>query len=250
MNHGWPNIGRDAIIVAVRTAACDMANLVAAGLRVRVVSDVRRGFVVPPLPDRRGGLSWDRRLRTSIERNDGGDGARIVESPAWESPLFTLFDAVHAHPDAALIGATFSVMNRWLGIADPMARPGRRRQERRHRRQVLTRESATHPWFSGLARSVADEPGHAGRIHRRPALRSAAAHRWRHGDALAFETTPDGAAGKAVTMWEVARDRTGDAARLRREPPPRDRQPRPRPAHPLGQALARRGLARLVPRAR
>ena len=58
MNHGWPNIGHDAIVMAVRTAACDMADtLVAAGLRVRVVScDVRRGFVVPPLPDRRGGL--------------------------------------------------------------------------------------------------------------------------------------------------------------------------------------------------
>ena len=49
--------------------------------------------------------------------NDGGDGSQgIVESPAWESPLFTLFDAVRAHPDAALIGIchTFGVMSRWL----------------------------------------------------------------------------------------------------------------------------------------
>ena len=129
MNHGWPNIGHDAVVMAVRTAACDMAEAIAAaGLRVRVVScDVRRGFVVPPLPDRRGGLYLGTGGPGHIDprQNDGGDGSQgIVESPAWESPLFALFDAVHAHPDAALIGIchTFGVMSRWLGVADPVLR--------------------------------------------------------------------------------------------------------------------------------
>src|SRR5687768_11630314 len=46
MNHGWQNIGHDAIVMAVRTAACDLAGgLAAAGLRIRAVScDVRRGL--------------------------------------------------------------------------------------------------------------------------------------------------------------------------------------------------------------
>ena len=129
MNHGWPNIGHDAIVMAVRSAACDLAHvLAAAGLRIRVVSsDVRRGFVVPPLPDAKGGLYLGTGGPGHIDPafNDGGDGSQgIVESPAWESPLFTLFDAVHAHPDAALIGIchTFGVMSRWLGVADPVRR--------------------------------------------------------------------------------------------------------------------------------
>jgi hypothetical protein len=164
MNHGWPNIGHDAIVMAVRTAACDMADtLVAAGLRVRVVScDVRRGFVVPPLPDRRGGLYLGTGGPGHIDprRNDGGDGSQgIVESPAWESPLFTLFDAVHANPDAALIGVchTFGVMSRWLGIADPVWRgPEKGGKSVGIVDSVLALACAAHPWFDGLANVVAD----------------------------------------------------------------------------------------------
>ena len=52
MNHGWPNIGHDAIVMGIQTMACDIREeLRAAGLRVRAVSyDVRRGNVLPPAP--------------------------------------------------------------------------------------------------------------------------------------------------------------------------------------------------------
>ena len=225
MNHGWPNIGHDAIVMAVRTAACDMADvIVAAGLRVRVVScDVRRGFVVPPLPDGRGGLYLGTGGPGHINPrlNDGGDGSQgIVESPAWESPLYTLFDAVHAHPDAALIGIchTFGVMNRWLGVADPVRRgPEKGGKSAGIVDTVLTPASAAHPWFGGLGHGVPDEPGHAGRIRVLDSrLYDLLPRRSMAGmvTPLAFETGPDGAAGEAVTMWEAARDRTGTMPRV------------------------------------
>ena len=225
MNHGWPNIGHDAIVMAVRSAACDLAHVLAgAGLRIRVVSsDVRRGFVVPPLPDAKGGLYLGTGGPGHIDPafNDGGDGSQgIVESPAWESPLFTLFDAVHAHPDAALIGIchTFGVMSRWLGVADPVRRgPEKGGKSVGIVDSVLTPASASHPWFGALAQTVADEPGHAGRIRvldsrlydlvPRPSLAASVT-------ALAFETGPGGGAGEAVTMWEAARDRAGTMPRV------------------------------------
>jgi hypothetical protein len=225
MNHGWPNIGHDAIVMAVRTAACDMADaIVAAGLRVRAIScDVRRGFVVPPPPDRRGGLYVGTGGPGHIDprHNDGGDGSQgIVESPAWESPLFALFDAVYAHPDAALIGIchTFGVMSRWLGVADPVRRgPEKGGKSAGIVDTVLTPASAAHPWFGGLAHGVTEDPGHAGRIRvldsrlydllPRPSMAATVTP-------LGFEIAPDGAAGDAVTMWEAARDRSGTMPRV------------------------------------
>ena len=73
---------------------------------------------------------------------------------------------MHAHPDAALIGVchTFGVMSRWLGVADPVLRgPEKGGKSAGIVDSVLTPASAAHPWFGGLARGVADEPGHAGR---------------------------------------------------------------------------------------
>jgi hypothetical protein len=225
MNHGWPNIGHDAIVMAVRTAACDYADtLNAAGLRVRAVScDVRRGAVVPPPPDARGGLYIGTGGPGHIDPafNDGGDGSQgIVESNAWESPLFTLFDAVHAHPDAALIGIchTFGVMSRWLGVADPVRRgPEKGGKSAGIVDTVLTSASAAHPWFGALAQAAAEEPGHAGRIRvldsrlydllPRASMTGSVTP-------LAFEVAPGGGAGEAVTMWEAARDRTGTMPRV------------------------------------
>lgn len=49
MNKGWPNIGFDSILFAVRDAVCDFAALLEnAGLRVRVLTvDVRSDVFVP-----------------------------------------------------------------------------------------------------------------------------------------------------------------------------------------------------------
>src|SRR5262245_66005269 len=106
--------------------------------------------------------------------NDGGEAAQgIVESPAWESPLFTLFDAIRAHPDAALIGVchTFGVMSRWLGVADPVLRGAAKGGKSAGIvGSVLTPASAAHPWFGGLARAAGDGGRVRGRDSRRYAL--------------------------------------------------------------------------------
>src|SRR5262245_37884079 len=51
MNHGWPNLGPDSLVHALRETACDLLpELQAAGLTLRVLSfDVRRGRL-PELP--------------------------------------------------------------------------------------------------------------------------------------------------------------------------------------------------------
>jgi hypothetical protein len=222
MNHGWPNLGHDAIVMAVRTAACAVADMLrAAGLRVRVVScDVRRGFVIPRLPDARGGLYVGTGGPGHIDpaMNDGGDAAQgIVESPAWESPLFTLFDAIRAHPDAALIGVchTFGVMSRWLGVADPVLRGSEKGGKSAGIvDSVLTQASAAHPWFVGLAR-VAGERGRIRVLDSRlydlvPRTSIASIV-----TPLSFEAPAGGdGPGEAVTMWEAARDRTGVMPRV------------------------------------
>src|SRR5215831_7384560 len=58
MNHGWPNLGHDSLVHAVRDAACDLLPaLQGAGLSVRVLSyDVRRRGGVPDAPGDRFGL--------------------------------------------------------------------------------------------------------------------------------------------------------------------------------------------------
>jgi len=222
MNHGWPNIGHDAIVMAVRTAACAVADtLRAAGLRVRVVScDVRRGFVIPRLPDARGGLYVGTGGPGHIDpaMNDGGEAAQgIVESSAWESPLFALFDAIRAHPDAALIGVchTFGVMSRWLGVADPVLRGAAKGGKSAGIvDSILTPASAAHPWFGGLARAA----GEGARIRVLDSRLYDLVPRTTIGSIvtpLSYEASADGdGPGEAITMWEAARDRTAEMPRV------------------------------------
>jgi hypothetical protein len=108
MNHGWPNVGHDAIVMAIRTVVCDLAGaLREAGLRVRAVSwDVRGGLALPAEPGPFGGVFVGTGGPGHIDpaANDGlTEGTQgIVDNPAWEAPLFALFDAIRAHPEAAL----------------------------------------------------------------------------------------------------------------------------------------------------
>ena len=52
MHHGWPNLGHNSIVQAVREAACDFEPLIRkAHLKVRVFSfDVRRAGLLPEPP--------------------------------------------------------------------------------------------------------------------------------------------------------------------------------------------------------
>jgi hypothetical protein len=223
MNHGWPNVGHDALVMAVRTVACDLSDaLTAADLRVRAIScDVRRGRVVPPAPGPAGGIYVGTGGPGHLDpmHNDGDEpGSQgIVEDPSWEAPLFELFDAIQATPEAALIGVchTFGVMSRWLGVATPMLRgPEKGGKSAGITENLLTPQAASHPWF----RSLVDESPRGTRIRildsrlydlvPTPGLESIVTP-------LGFETTgPGGPAGDAVTMWEAARDVTGRMPRV------------------------------------
>src|SRR5262245_11131755 len=85
MNHGWPNIGHDAILLGIQTIASDIQReLLTAGLRVRAISyDVRRAGGLPPLPDPNGeggifvGTGGPGHL--DPRRNDGvSDGSQTI----------------------------------------------------------------------------------------------------------------------------------------------------------------------------
>ena len=169
MNHGWPNVGHDALVMAVRTAACDLADaLVGAGLRVRAVScDVRRGLVLPPPPDRRGGVYVGTGGPGHLDpaHNDGGAGSQgIVEdrrrgsrrcsrssTPSTPQPGRGAHRRLpHLRRDVPLAGrrrcrscAAPEKGGKSAGIID----------------NVLTPAAAAHPWFGGLATSHRPDGG-------------------------------------------------------------------------------------------
>ena len=161
MNHSWPNVGHDSIVHAVLEAAQPLRDpLVAAGAKVRVLSyDVRRTLRVPPSPNGRfqlyigtgGPGHLDPRENDGI--NEASQG--IVESAAWEAPLFRLYDDIAAHESAVLLGVchTFGLMCRWSGAA----RVQRRAEKSSGMPEnVLSKSGASHPWFSQFASQLSD----------------------------------------------------------------------------------------------
>jgi hypothetical protein len=223
MNHGWPNVGHDALVMAVRTVTCDLADsLVSTGLRIRAVScDVRRGGVLPPPPDAHGGIYVGTGGPGHLDpaHNDGVSfGSQgIAEDPAWEAPLFRLFDAIRAAPEAALIGVchTFGVMSRWLDVAEPVLRgPEKGGKSAGITENLLTDQAVSHPWFGSLV----DESPARERIRILDSRLYDLVPRSSLADVvtpLGFETIgPGGPAGDAVTMWEAARDVTGRMPRV------------------------------------
>jgi hypothetical protein len=210
MNHGWPNVGHDAIVMGIQTIACDIREtLLAARLRVRAISyDVRRGGVIPPRPDAHAGTGAAGGIYVGTggpghldpHANDGisAGSQGIHENPAWEAPLFALFDAIHDHRGAALLGVchTFGVMCRWLGVARPVLRGADKGGKSAGIvENVLTPEAGTHPWFRHLI-----EDAHGDRIsildNRLYDLIPTGA--WRDVRALSYEST-----GESLTMIEV-----------------------------------------------
>ena len=125
MNHRWPNLGHAALVFAVREAAESLAP----ETPVRVLSyDVRASLRVPV----------HRPGRTLLYLGSGGPGhldprandgtsplsQSVREDPAWEKPLFTLFDAIAEDENAALLACchTFGLLCRWSKLAEPSAR--------------------------------------------------------------------------------------------------------------------------------
>ncbi len=210
MNHGWPNVGHDAIVMAIQTIACDAREaLLASRLRVRAISyDVRRGGAIPPSPDAQGGIYVGTGGPGHLDprQNDGvSPGSQgILENPAWEAPLFALFDEIHGNSAAALLGVchTFGVMCRWLGVAQPVLRgPDKGGKSAGIVENVLTRQARTDGWFRHLA-----EEAHGDRIsildNRLYDLIPTGA--WRDAQPLAYEVpTAPGSEGDSLTMMEV-----------------------------------------------
>jgi anthranilate/para-aminobenzoate synthase component II len=161
MNHSWPNVGHDSLVHAVLEAAEPLREtLVAAGSKVRVLSyDVRRTLRVPKSPDGRfrlyigtgGPGHLDPRENDGVNESSQG----IVESAAWEAPLFRLYDDIAAHESAMLLGVchSFGLMCRWSGAARVALRT---QKSMGMPENVLSDSGASHPWFSQFARRLSD----------------------------------------------------------------------------------------------
>lgn len=157
MNHSWPNVGHDSIVHAVLECA---ESLAVSGLKIRVLSyDVRRRNA---LPDPAGGRfelyigtggpgHLDPRLNDGVSEFAQG----ILETDAWEAPLFRLFDSIVTHQSAALIGVchTFGLMCRWSEAAHPELRD---EKSSGMPVNILSSAAADHPWFSRFAGELPD----------------------------------------------------------------------------------------------
>jgi hypothetical protein len=161
MNHAWPNLGHDSLVHAVLESAEPHRDaLVAAGAKVRVVSyDVRRSLRIPPSPNGRfrlyvgtgGPGHLDPRMNDGVRE----ESQSIDENPAWETPLFRLFDDIAAHPAAALLAVchSFGLLCRWSGAARPELRT---EKSSGMPENVLSNEAAAHPWFRDFANRLPD----------------------------------------------------------------------------------------------
>jgi hypothetical protein len=130
----------------------------------------------------------------------------IVESIAWEKPLFELFDAIAQHPTAALIGIchSFGLMCRWSGVASPLLRD---EKSSGMPENVLTERGAEHPWFAHFSRELVDGR-HFRVIDNR--LFDLVPERTSHVEVIAHETESE----NALTVVEFARDRSGSMPRI------------------------------------
>ena len=221
MHHGWPNLGHEAIADVIQSAVCDLREpLARAGLSVRAISyDVRRGQALPEPPGGRHtiyvGTGGPGHLDPRC--NDGRNGSQgIVENPAWEEPLFALFDAIREDRRASLFAIchSFGVMCRWLGVADAVLRgPEKGGKSSGIRHNQLSAEGRRHPWFARFARGLRD----GGRF---PVLDNRLYDLLPTGSAapdvrvLAVECDEDGHPGDAVTMIDIEDESRGGVPRI------------------------------------
>lgn len=224
MNHRWKNLGHDSLVHAVReTSAYFLPFLTSADLTVRVLSfEVRQALMIPDLSEDRFRLILGTGGPGHLDplANDGINpwSQGVHEDPAWERPLFDLFDVIAADDRYAMFAVchTFGILCRWAGFASPIPRTDDRGGKSTGvRNTILTTEALAHPWFGRFASELPDgrhfrvidsryfdlvpEPG----FEQGPII------------PLAFEAKgPDGPATDAVTMVEIARDRGGVMPRI------------------------------------
>jgi hypothetical protein len=217
-------MGHDSLVQVVKDAACDLAPLLAeTGLRIRALSyEIRQRHMIPEGPGGRFAVYIGTGGPGHIDpyRNDGThDGTQgIKEDPAWERPLFALFDEIRTSDEAALIAVchSFGVMCRWSGAARPVLR-GKKKGGRSAgvQENILTAEAARHPWFGQLVEELPDHQRVRVVDHRLFDLIPDGPHAPGGSTFIGYETLGvDGPAGDAVTMIEWERDRAGVMPRV------------------------------------
>ncbi len=224
MHHEWPNLGLDSLVRCIAEVTLDLQPLLAsAGLRIRVLSyDVRRSLMVPSPPGQRHRIYIGSGGPGHVDPkfNDGRTiGAQgILENPAWERPVFELFDAICSDGDAVLLAVchTFGVLCRWAGIARPVLRgAGKGGKSSGIVRNWLTDEAMSHPWFSRFS-STLDDGRHFSVLDSRLFDLIAESRNFPHGVLpLSYEDDPRVCTSdNALTMVELARDREGVLPRI------------------------------------
>jgi len=223
MNHGWPNLGHDSLVHVIKDAACDLAGVMEeGGLRIRALSyEIRRRHMIPEPPGGRFAVYIGTGGPGHIDphKNDGaGIGSQgIDEDPAWEGPLFALFDRIRESDDAALLSVchSFGVMCRWSGAAQPVLRSDAKGGKSAGiQENVLTEAAVQHPWFGQLATELPD--------HRRLRIVDHRLFDLIPERVLPSGVTPigyevrgiEGPTGDAVTMIEWERDSAGTMPRV------------------------------------
>ena len=214
MNAGYANVGHDAIVEIVRDVATELEDeLISRNLGLRVISyAVRDRLIVPRHGDGRHRLYLGTGGPGHLDprRNTSSSGTvEIAEDPAWEAPLWALFDAIASDGDTALYGVchTFGLLCRWSGAAEPALRgPAKGGPMSGVGTNVLTPAARTHPWFARLAAAGDVVPvldsRHYDLLPAGPLTRGMTA--------IAHESAgAHGEAGDALTMLEVARDAGG-----------------------------------------
>lgn len=207
MHHGFANLGHASVVDRLMRIGQEERKRLGPGTPgVRVVSyDVRLGGAIPSSAS-----------RFSLVVGTGGPGALdprendglspysqgIREDPSWEAPLWRLFDAVRANPQAALLGIchTFGLLARWSGFGDAVARSAEKGKSAGVVTNLLTGQARRHEWFGGLYHASA-----GGRIQVLDSRLFDILPTGRGGvDVLAHEATPEGERGEAITMaeWE------------------------------------------------
>jgi hypothetical protein len=214
MNCGYANVGHDAIVAILHDCATQLdPELERSGRHVRVLSyAVRDKLAVPDHASGRHrlyiGTGGPGHLDPRENASEGGV-ERVREDPAWEAPLWALFDAVAADGGAALYGVchTFGLVCRWAGIAEPALRgPEKGGPMSGVGTNVLTPEALAHPWFERLA-PFGEGDGVPVLDSRYYDLLPSGTMR-AGATAIAFESS-SAAPNRALTMLEIARDPDG-----------------------------------------